>query len=951
MILGSASTAFAAGQMPSDEVTVSSEASVPESREDLETEYAGQDDSGEGSGQEYSNAQETDEKEATGTEAGSEEVGIGEEEIDGDSKATAAEDSTDESKTDSAEEEEEKPATLVGAEGERVSVGENVTAVVDSQTGTLTFYSQGGTLSSGWTYESGIGWDKLNTIKSITISDDSDVMYLPSESSRLFSNCINLQSVDLSKVDTTNVTNMSHLFDGCSNLRTLDVSGFDTSNVTNMSGMFSGCSNLQTLDISGFNTSNVTDMSAMFSGCIILRTLNISGINTLNTTNMSYMFSECNSLRTLDVSGFNTSNVANMSWMFSRCSSLRILDISEFDTSSVTDMSLMFYDCTGLQTLDLSGFDTSNVTNMSSMFSGCSNLQTLDVSGLDTSNVTNMSGMFWGCSSLQTLDLNGFDTSNVTAMSWMFYECNSLQTLNLSGFNTSIVTNMSSMFSGCSSLQALDVRGFDTTNVTEMSRMFSDCGSLREIDVSNFDISNVNTLDYMFYGCYSLQRLDLSSFDMAWVNSAQRMIFSWGSDLLVILTPINVQETIELPYAFVDASGTEYNSLPEGLSESIRLTKKGADIPVDLEILSISDDYYGKEQTWASYHVDVQGSGTVSYQWQYKLAGSNYWNTPAQGSAKTADYKFRLRPTYDNMDVRCIVSDEYGFEVTSDTRKVYVFALNSQPADAIVADGQTTTFDVAATGQGLTYQWYYMRPNASWRKVTVKGYNTSSLPITGGEKNNGTSYRCVITDNMGNSITSSPTVITVVSTLQITGLSDDVYGKGGTEATFHIDAVGQGDLTYQWQYKLAGESKWRTPAQASAKTTDYVFKLRTSYDNIEVRCIVKDAAGNTCTSDVRKANVFAITKQPDHVFAVLGENVTFSVEGIGQNLTYQWYSRSLEGSWTKVTEAGNNTASLTITAQVRNNGYQYRCYVYDGLGNRIKSQAAMLIERNEEYED
>ena len=874
LFLGSVSPAFAAGQMSSNEATVSAEDSVSDPQDDLETAQTEQDDSNSSSGQESADVQEKSEGGEAGTESGSDKDGIGEEIPDGVSISSETEDSATDSKTDSTEDEEEKPETLVGAEGARVSVGQNVTAGFDSQTGTLTFYSRGGMLSKDWFSKCGIGWDKQDTIKVITISDDSDVMYLPPDSNGLFSNFSNLQLLNLSKADTSNVMNMSWMFYYCRNLRTLDVSGFDTSNVTNMSDMFWFCENLRTLDVSGFDTSNVTDMS--------------------------WMFSQCNNLRTLDVSGFDTSNVTNMYAMFGGCSSL--------------------------QTLDVSGFDTSNVTNMCAMFQSCNNLQTLDVSGFDTSNVTNMGYMFGGCSELQALDISGFDTSYVTDFSYMFYDC-------------------------CC-LQALDIRSFDTSNVMDMSNMFSGCSNIQELDVSNFDISNVNTMAYMFSGCNLLQRLDLSSFDMDWVNNASSMLGLWGdSKLLIILTPINVHETISLPFTFVDVSGTEYDSLPEGLSESIRLTKKGADIPVDLEILSLSNDCYGANGTQASFHIDAQGSGTVSYQWQYKLAGSDIWNTPTQASAKTADYTFKLKPSYENMQVRCIVSDDYGFEVISEIRNVNVFALTTQPSDVIVADGQTVTFDVAATGQSLTYQWYYKRPNASWRKVTAKGYNTSSLPITGGEKNNGTSYRCVVKDSVGNSITSSAAMLTMVETLQITGLSDDVYGKGGTEATFHIDAVGQGNLTYQWQYKLAGESKWRTPGQASAKTADYVFKLKTSYDNIEVRCIVTDAAGNTCTSDVRKANVFVITKQPNHVFAVLGENVTFAVEGIGQNLTYQWYSRSLEGDWTKVTVAGNNAASLTITAQVRNNGYQYRCYVYDGLGNRIKSQAAMLIERNEEYED
>ena len=872
MIIGSVSPAFAAGQVSSNELTAQIEASDPESQNEVVPDNSGQNDNGEDLGQESVDEQETAEEEGIGTELETEETGTEEENPDGDVTNTDKEKSTDEGKKDSAEEEEEKPETLVGAEGERVSVGENVTAEFDSQTGTVTFYSQGGTLSSGWASDLGINQAR-DTVKEITISDDSDVMYLPVDSSFLFSNFNNLRILNLSKTDTSNVSNMSYMFDNCSVLRTLDVNGFDTSNVTNMSAMFDNCSGLRTLDV------------------------------------------------------------------------------SRFDTSNVTNVGFMFNSCSSLQTLDVSGFDTSNVTNMHAMFNSCSSLQTLDVSGFDTSNVTDMNTMFYGCSSLQDLDVSRFDTSNVRHMVGMFGGCRNIQTLEVSGFNTTNVTDMSRMFKICSNLRTLDVSRFNTSNVTGMSEMFSGCSSIQKLDVSNFDISNVNAMDKLFNGCTSLQRLDLSSFDMDWVKDASNMLsISWNAKLLVILTPINVQETVFLPYTFVDSSGTEYNSLPEGLSESIRLTKKGADIPVDLEILSLSDDCYGANGTQASFHIDAQGSSTVSYQWQYKLAGSNEWNTSGQASAKTADYTFELQPSYDNMQVRCIISDEYGFEVISETRNVNVFALTSQPTDAVAADGQMVAFNVTAIGQGLKYQWYYKRPNASWRKVIVEGYNASSLPITGGEKNNGTSYRCVITDSVGNSITSSSAKITVVANLQIINLSEDFYGKVGTNASFHIDAVGKGNLTYQWQYKLAGETRWRTPSIASAKTTDYVFKLRTSYENIQVRCIVKDEAGNTCTSDVRKANVFAVTQQPNHVFAELGENVTFSVEGIGQNLTYQWYYRRLDGGWKKVIVAGYNTATLTITAQIKNNGSQYRCYVYDGLGNLIKSQAAMLIERNEEYE-
>ena len=84
----------------------------------------------------------------------------------------------------------------------------------------------------------------------------------------MFSSCISLTSLDVSKFNTQNVTSMRAMFHGCSSLTSLDVSKFNTEKVTNMRGMFGRCSNLTSLNVSNFNTANVTDMLAMFLMCI-----------------------------------------------------------------------------------------------------------------------------------------------------------------------------------------------------------------------------------------------------------------------------------------------------------------------------------------------------------------------------------------------------------------------------------------------------------------------------------------------------------------------------------------------------------------------------------------------------------------------------------------------------------------------------------------------------------
>ena len=120
---------------------------------------------------------------------------------------------------------------------------------------------------------------------------------------------------------------------------------FNTEKVTSMRAMFSSCISLTSLDVSKFNTQNVTSMGAMFANCNSLTSLDVSKFNTQNVTDMYAMFYGCNSLTSLDVSKFDTQNVTSMWAMFNTCSSLTSIDVSKFNTEKVTNMGFMFWNC------------------------------------------------------------------------------------------------------------------------------------------------------------------------------------------------------------------------------------------------------------------------------------------------------------------------------------------------------------------------------------------------------------------------------------------------------------------------------------------------------------------------------------------------------------------------------------------------------------------------------
>ena len=344
-----------------------------------------------------------------------------------------------------------------------------------------------------------------NSLYEVSIGSENGSLEANTNGSGMFSYLDNVDTLDLTGLDTSNMTSMSRMFYKSTSLKNIDVSGFDTSKVVNMDYMFNGCNNLESLNLSNFNTSNVTSMYGMFYGCSNLVDIDLSSFNTSKVTNMGSLFNGCSNLTSINITNFDTSNVTEMSGMFRYCSSLTNLDLSNFSTGSVIYMNYAFQGCTLLKKLDLSSFNTSNVTNMMWMFDGCSSLEEIDLSSFNTSKVTDMTWLFKGCKSLTSINVSNFDTSKVTKMSGMFAGCNLLTNLNLTNFDTSKATSLTSMFYFCQSLESLDLSNFDTGSATEMINMFTGAKNLKVIYVSNkWNTSNVTNTGNMFGFCTSL---------------------------------------------------------------------------------------------------------------------------------------------------------------------------------------------------------------------------------------------------------------------------------------------------------------------------------------------------------------------------------------------------------------------------------------------------------------
>lgn len=212
------------------------------------------------------------------------------------------------------------------------------------------------------------------------------------------------RTLDISRLNTNNVTTMANMFYNCSNLRGVNITNFITTNVRTMVNMFYNCTKLEELDLSSFDTSNVTGMDYMFKSCVDLITLDLSNFDTSNVTGMTQMFNSCSSLTTVNLSSFSSQNLTTMYYMFGRCQKLQEIDLSSFGTGKLTSFEGVFTQCNAMTRVNIGSLDTSNVKTFTSLFQACYELT--DIIGvINLLSATTTSVMFDSCRKLVNVTL------------------------------------------------------------------------------------------------------------------------------------------------------------------------------------------------------------------------------------------------------------------------------------------------------------------------------------------------------------------------------------------------------------------------------------------------------------------------------------------------------------------------------------------------------------------
>lgn len=222
----------------------------------------------------------------------------------------------------------------------------------------------------------------------------------------------NIVGVDMQYFEPRPYFYAQELFEGYSRLASVNLEGLRGVQLRSIYGMFAGCHSLESVDLSPLDTSDITrfndcDFNGMFAECHSLRHLDLSTFDTSRGEKFISMFNNCSSLEDIDLSSWNTERARSFLAMFANCSSLRSLDLSSFRTPKCGEAKAMFANCTNLEHINMSGIDFSNCiysNGLENMFKGCASLKSVCLLGCNerTINLVTLSLQFH-CPSAQII--------------------------------------------------------------------------------------------------------------------------------------------------------------------------------------------------------------------------------------------------------------------------------------------------------------------------------------------------------------------------------------------------------------------------------------------------------------------------------------------------------------------------------------------------------------------
>ena len=359
----------------------------------------------------------------------------------------------------------------------------------------------------------------------------------------------------------------------------------------------------------------------------------------------------------------------------------------------------------------------------------------------------------------------------------------------------------------------------------------------------------------------------------------------------------------------------------------------------------------------------INASGKeLKYQWQFKTGNkefSNLTNASVFSGVRTNNLNITNIPAYlDNYVFRCLVSGECGNDLASDAITVHVSQaplISKQPQKVEVCNNKPASFNVAANGTNVKYQWQ-LSQGASFINLedneTYSGCQTPQLSIgLVKESMNGYLFKCLISGNCQPGISSNEAVLTVLKNSQLLNSPLSATACSGAHSSFSVNAQGS-NISYQWVIVQNNEIKPLTNNDrynGVNGNTLTVSHINSSINNTKYACIISGNCEAPITSLPATLSVDTlpiILSQSPTATICEGNNTAINIKVKGPNLTYQW--QLYDGSvFNSISDSGYFSGTASSTLNISNaayalNGAQFRCQIGSACSRPVISKITTL---------
>lgn len=249
----------------------------------------------------------------------------------------------------------------------------------------------------------------------------------------------------------------------------------------------------------------------------------------------------------------------------------------------------------------------------------------------------------------------------------------------------------------------------------------------------------------------------------------------------------------------------------------------------------------------ATFTVAATGTG-LTYQWQVNT-GSTFTNITGATSATLVVNG--LNATFNGYKYRCAITNVTGTAYSNEATLTMGVQTNisTQPSNRAGCLGDNVTFNSAATGSGLSYQWEL---NNGSGFSAIAGATSANLILTNIQTaSSGNTYRVIIAGNCGTR-TSDTAMLTVSGPITITTQPTPTSVNVCAGSTVSLSMSVTGATTYQWQIDLGSGYTNITGATTSTLS---ISSIPASYNGGNIRC----ALTNPC--NVSFSNVVPVVVQ------------------------------------------------------------------------------------------